>query len=79
MTSSSPRAPRWARYALVHVLALALIVLWLWQRNQPQSLADVPPDASRLQCVSYAPYYRAGESPLVEDYRVSRERIDADL
>lgn len=73
------RAPRWARYALVHLIALALIALWIWRANQPQALADVPPDQARLQCVSYAPYYRPGESPLIPDFQVSRERIDADL
>ena len=76
-------APRWARYALVHVIALALLAVWLWQRNAPHPMADVQFDASRdggrLQCVSYAPYYRPGESPLQPDFRVSRERIDADL
>lgn len=73
------RAPRWARYALVHLIALALIAFWIWRANQPQALADVPPDQARLQCVSYAPYYRPGESPLIADFQVSRERIDADL
>lgn len=73
------RAPRWARYALVHLVALALIAFWLWRANQPQALAEVPPDRARLQCVSYAPYYRPGESPLVPGFRVERERIDADL
>lgn len=73
------RTPRWARYALIHMLALGLIALWLWQRNQPQSLPDVLPDVARLQCVSYAPYYRPGESPLQPGFRVTRERIDADL
>lgn len=76
-------APRWARYVVVHLLALMLLALWLWQRNAPQSMVDVQFDASmdagRLQCVSYAPYYRPGESPLQPDFRVSRERIDADL
>lgn len=72
-------APRWARYALVHLFALLLLGAGLWQRNAPQPLADVPPDAARLQCVSYAPYYLPGESPLRPDFMVSRERIDADL
>ncbi len=72
-------APGWTRYALVHLLMLALLLAGLWQRNVPQLLAEVPPEAARLQCVSYAPYYRPGESPLVPDFRVSRERIDADL
>jgi exo-beta-1,3-glucanase (GH17 family) len=76
-------APRWARHALVQVIALALLAMWLWQRNAPQPMADVQFDASqdggRLQCVSYAPYYRPGESPLQPGFRVSRERIDADL
>lgn len=76
-------APRWARYGLVHLLALTLLALCLWQRNAPQPMADVTfyasSDAGKLQCVSYAPYYRPGESPLQPDFRVSRERIDADL
>lgn len=72
-------APRWVRFALVHALVLVLLAVWLWQRNVAQPLADVPADAGPLQCVSYAPYYRPGESPLQPDFRVTRERIDADL
>ena len=71
--------PRWARFALVYLAALLLLAIWVWQRNVPQTMADVPVDAARLQCVSYAPYYRPGESPLQVDFRVGRERIDADL
>lgn len=40
---------------------------------------DVPQSTRRFQCVSYAPYYRQGESPLVPGFRVSRERIEQDL
>jgi glucan 1,3-beta-glucosidase len=72
-------APRWTRHALIYLTALILLACWLWQRNAPQAMAEVPAQAARLQCVSYAPYYRPGESPLQPDFQVSRERIDADL
>lgn len=79
MTGFAERAPNWARYAVVHLVALALIAFWVWQANQPQALAETSPGFGRLQCVSYAPYYKPGESPLVPGFHVDRERIDADL
>lgn len=79
MKRISPRAPNWARYAVVHLIALALIAVWIWRANQPQAMVDVSPGFQRLQCLSYAPYYRPGESPLIPGFRVDRARIDADL
>ncbi|WP_374339980.1 glucan 1,3-beta-glucosidase [Methyloversatilis sp.] len=79
MNDYSLRARDWARYAVVHLAALGLLACWVWQANQPRSMVDVSPGFERLQCVSYAPYYRPGESPLLPGFRVERARIDADL
>ena len=38
-----------------------------------------PAPGDRLPCVSYAPYHRPGQSPLVKGTIVSRSQIDADL
>jgi glucan 1,3-beta-glucosidase len=45
--------------------------------GRPVEIAAAPGD--RLPCVSYAPYHRPGQSPLVKGTIVSRSQIDADL
>lgn len=79
MTLPSSRGPSWARFALINLIALGLMAVWYWRGNLPQPVVDVLPGEDRLQCVSYAPYYRPGESPLDPGFQVSRERLDADL
>lgn len=68
---------RRALVLFVAVAGAAGTVLYWWQRGQPVSLPDAPD--GRLQCVSYAPYRLPGETPHDRSYRVSPERIDADL
>lgn len=67
-------------FALIQGLILALLVFRLWEQNQPMPLPDPPlPDGGRMQCVSYAPYYKPGETPFDERFVVPPERIEADL
>ena len=67
-----------------HVLAWLLLVLvavagawWWWSIGRPVDLPDAP--SSRIACVSYGPFRRAGESPLDPHAFISPERIDADM
>jgi exo-beta-1,3-glucanase (GH17 family) len=67
-------------FAAIQVLVLVFLGFWLWRQNQPVALPDAILGADgRMQCVSYAPYYRPGESPFVAGYRANRERVEADL
>jgi len=67
-------------FALIQGLVLGLLVLWLWAENRPVGLPDAPlPADGRMQCVSYAPYYKAGETPFDETAVTDPARIEADL
>jgi len=64
-----------ALFALA-LFALALLGWWGWlgvQRPAPD------PGVERVDCISYAPFRRPGESPLEPSNRISRERVRADL
>lgn len=67
------------RYAAFNLTVLALISAWLWQQNQPTSLAEPQLADGKLQCVSYAPYYGKGQSPLIKGTHISQAQIDNDL
>lgn len=68
------------RYALFNLVVLALISAWIWQQNQPIPLAE-PKLAvdGKLQCVSYAPYYGEGQTPLIKGTHISQAQIEKDL
>src|SRR5690349_13935274 len=74
-TPSRPRS-RWPVWATLVLAALAGIAGWWWM-GRPVALPDAP--SSRIACVSYAPYRRAGETPYDPTIFISPERIDADL
>jgi exo-beta-1,3-glucanase (GH17 family) len=65
----------WAWVVLV-LLALAGLYGW-WAIGRPVALPDAP--SARIACVSYAPFRRAGETPLDVNAFISPERIDEDL
>jgi exo-beta-1,3-glucanase (GH17 family) len=50
---------------------------WWWAIGRPVALPDAP--STRIACVSYGPFRRAGESPLDPHAFISPQRIDADL
>ena len=62
---------------------LSLFVLasacYVWRLQQPQPLVEVAADALPLQCVSYAPYYKAGMNPTNKDSFVDPLQIEQDL
>jgi exo-beta-1,3-glucanase (GH17 family) len=65
----------WAWLVLV-LLALAGLYWW-WAIGRPVALPDAP--SARIACVSYAPFRRAGETPLDATAFIGPERIDEDL
>lgn len=68
---------RFAMFFFAQVAFLLGLSYWFYQQNQPVALAEPP--LSKLQCVSYAPYYQVGQTPLNPDTVVSRQQIEADL
>jgi len=66
----------WPAWLGLVIMALAAMGWW-WTIGRPVSLPDAP--SSRIACVSYAPFRRAGETPLDPRAYISAERIEADL
>ena len=67
------------RTLIVLLIAAALSLgYWFW-RGQAVPVAELPAADLKLQCVSYAPFRRPGETPFDESARVSHERIEQDL
>lgn len=67
------RASIWLVIALATVAALA----HGWRAGVPVALAET--GAQRLECLSYAPYRKPGESPFEPAAHVDEARIEADL
>jgi exo-beta-1,3-glucanase (GH17 family) len=74
-TSPSQRRHGWTWLLLV--IAAAAGAWWWWSIGRPVELPDAP--SSRIACVSYGPFRRAGESPLDPKAFISPERVDADM
>lgn len=78
--NNSPGPQRLRLYALFNLALAILLGGWFWQQNQPVAMPAPQLAADeKLQCVSYAPYYKQGESPFFPDYKVSKQRIEQDL
>jgi len=68
------------RFSVFNFILLLALALWLWQQNQPQALPEPNLAADgKLQCVSYSPYYKNGQTPLNINTRITPEQIDHDL
>lgn len=82
MTNSSLSLSRQSirRFSAFNFILLLLLSIWLWQQNKPVPLpqANLPAD-SKIQCVSYAPYFNEGQTPLNINTFISHEQIDRDL
>jgi exo-beta-1,3-glucanase (GH17 family) len=67
-------------YAFVHILVLVLLGCWLYRQNQPvEILTPTHLVQNKVQCVSYAPYYKKGLTPQVEGTWIEPAQIDQDL
>lgn len=73
-------------FCIVHCLLLVILLVWLYQQNKPVHIAQAQQTATsevnianKLQCVSYAPYYGKGQSPLVKGMWIEPAQIEQDL
>ncbi|HSR01344.1 MAG TPA: beta (1-6) glucan synthase [Methylophilaceae bacterium] len=69
---------KWA-YGIINLLLLLVLSFWIVQKNQAVDLDSPKLEQNKLQCVSYAPYYRKGYSPLVEGMWIKPSQIEEDL
>jgi exo-beta-1,3-glucanase (GH17 family) len=83
MQSSSPRrlpARFWAGFLVIHLFALAALTYFVTRELEPVELPALHlAQGEKLHCVSYAPYYKPGQTPLELSTRIPREQIEADL
>ncbi len=71
--------PLWL-YCLLNILALSVVSVWLFQQNQPVAVTSATQLLDKkLQCVSYAPHYKKGDSPHVKGMWITPAQIDHDL
>ena len=79
----APRTDRsqlWLALLIASIAMLLLLAAMLWQQTRPVPMHDLHlAEGEKLRCVSYAPYHRPGQTPLIEDTRIEREQIAADL
>ncbi|HEY0877095.1 MAG TPA: hypothetical protein VGE10_01455 [Zeimonas sp.] len=68
--------PRTLELVLLAALAVALLAWWAG-RGVERPVPD--PGGERVDCVSYAPFHRPGETPFDPSNRVTRERVRDDL
>jgi exo-beta-1,3-glucanase (GH17 family) len=66
-------------YGLINVLLLIALALWIFQKNQTVQIVSPQLVQNKLQCVSYAPYYKKGDSPLIEGMWIKPSQIEDDL
>jgi exo-beta-1,3-glucanase (GH17 family) len=66
-------------YGLINVLFLIALAIWIFQKNQTVEIVSPQLAQNKLQCVSYAPYYRKGDSPLIQGMWIKPSQIEDDL
>ncbi|MEO9216394.1 MAG: glycoside hydrolase family 17, partial [Rhodanobacter sp.] len=62
---SSAASPAFRRTGLAWLMLVVLALTgayWWWAIGRPVALPDAP--SARIACVSYAPFRKAGETPL---------------
>jgi glucan 1,3-beta-glucosidase len=83
LTSAAYLKPGWLlrwRLAALYAVALALLGAYAWQQYKPHAIADlVLAEGERIQCVSYSPHHKPGQTPLNPNFHAPREQIEADL
>ena len=73
--SASPLFPS---LALLFAAAALSVLYWFWL-GQRVPVAELPASDLKLECVSYAPFRRPGETPFDEAAFVSPARLEQDL
>jgi exo-beta-1,3-glucanase (GH17 family) len=80
MTISSPSQQSIWRFSAFNFVLLLSLSMWLWQQNKPVELPEPKlPANGKLQCVSYSPYYKNGQTPLNIKTFITHQQIDQDL
>ncbi|MDP8567587.1 glycoside hydrolase family 17 protein [Methylophilus aquaticus] len=66
------------RFAVAVLMGLffAATLFYVWRAQQPQVVVDAP---QPLQCVSYAPFYKPGMNPTIQDTYIDPLQIERDL
>jgi glucan 1,3-beta-glucosidase len=73
------RLKRWS-FAGIYALALIVVGFYTWQQYRPHQVADlVLAEGERIQCVSYSPHHKPGQTPLDPNFHAPREQIETDL
>lgn len=76
----SARPSLWVSLLLVHLLALAALLAWVYGQTRPVAMHDLHLAAGeKLKCVSYAPYHLPDQTPFDKTLRITREQIAADM
>lgn len=67
-----------AKLVFLTLLCAAIFTLGYWWRlGQPVQMVDVP--VEKLNCVSYSPFHKEGQTPLDSQLTISKAQIEADL
>lgn len=71
------RRNRLRHLLVLSCLAVIAVLCGWWLQGHPQDVGEAASD--KLQCLSYAPFRKAGETPLREEAMVSEARLREDL
>jgi exo-beta-1,3-glucanase (GH17 family) len=75
-----PSARRWQALLALNLIALAGLLAYLGWQTRPVAMHDLHlAEGEKLQCVSYAPFRRPGQTPFDPDLRIERAQIADDL
>jgi exo-beta-1,3-glucanase (GH17 family) len=70
----------WRKHFFLHLLAFLALTFWVGSQTRPVALPELHlAEGERMDCVSYAPYHRTGQTPLDPAMRIPREQIADDL
>lgn len=70
-------------FCALYCFLLIFLLAWLYTQNKSVQITQdkqaTAKPATKLQCVSYAPYYGKGQSPLVKEMWIKPTQIEQDL
>ncbi|CEN55955.1 hypothetical protein [Candidatus Methylopumilus turicensis] len=79
-SNQAPTKQTTLRFIAFNIVLSFFLLWWVWQQNQAATLPEIATSSDqKLQCVSYSPYYKNGQTPLNINTRISHAQIDHDL
>ena len=70
----------WLYVLLLNAVALLALLSWGYLQTRPVALHDLHlAEGEKLKCVSYAPFYRPGQTPFDPELHIGAEQLRADL